>query len=251
MHELLARFRLELKYVALGVAALLSIYTLGRWGALGDLEQWGSALMLALTAWGWFGMFTVAFLCNLTLVMPLPYGLPLFTLVLYAASPLDALRLGAGAGLGAGLGAVCAYSVAHNMLTQVEEPAHSALFRAVRYCTDRWPRSVPVVVWFSAATPAPEGMITTSLAMVRYPLHVIALLVFTGKLAGNLAISQIYYFATDSFNGRISDNLYVTATLVLLVAFVLIIAYQVEKSLFLRTERCRPSVRDCAETSFG
>lgn len=248
MRKFLARFRLELKYIALGVAALLSVYALAWVGVLDGFEQRVSAFMLDLIEWGWVGMFAVAFLSNLTLVMPLPYGLPLFTLVLYAGSALDALRLGAGAGLGAGLGAVCAYTVAHNVLTQVEEPEHSWLFRAVRYCTDRWPRSVPVVVWFSAATPAPEGMITTSLAMVRYPLGVIVLLVLSGKIVGNLAISQLYYFATDSFAGQVSDNLYVTATLVLIIVFVMIIAYQIEKSLVLRAERRAHAARERAQT---
>lgn len=235
MGEILQKYRIEVKYLGFTLTAMVGLVLMSALGILNSFEADIAAFMDELTRWGWLGMFFIAYVSNLTLVMALPYGLPLFTLVFYSQSAHEALMLGLAAGLGAGLGAVSSYSVAHSVLAQVEDPGDSVLFRLISTCTRRWPRSVPAMVWIASATPLPEGVITTSLAMVRYPLGLISMLVLSGKVVGNLLMSQLYFNATDYFSGRLNEDLHFTSTSILIVLFVLIIAYQIEKTLVLRS----------------
>lgn len=242
------RYRTEIKYLGLTALALAGMVVLSASGVLDAFEADLVLFMDELVEWGWLGMFIIAYISNLTLVMALPYGLPLFTLVFYSQSASDALTLGFAAGLGAGLGAATAFVAARGLLAQVQDPGKSVLFRMINTCTTRWPRSVPALVWVSSATPLPEGVVTTSLAMVRYSLSAIVFLVLSGKIVGNLVMSQLYFHATDYFSGRLNEDLHFTWTSILIVLFVLIIAYQIEKTLVMRDVRVKA---DPAKPRYG
>ncbi|MCD4686143.1 MAG: hypothetical protein K8S97_09425 [Anaerolineae bacterium] len=245
MLRIMHHYRLELKYALLSMLLLAGLLTLTWLGVLAGFEHQLSQWMQHLTKWGVLGMFAIAYVSNLTLVMPLPYGLPLFTLVLYAESHHDALLLGLAAGLGAGFGATMAYSVANSMLSQIDHAADNRMVRFVRRVVDRYPRTIPVIVWLASATPAPEGMITTSLALVRYPWRTIVALVATGKVCGNLVMATLYFYAAGLFTGQMSESANFGGTLLLIVVCLGLFAYQAEKVQLARgdtRQRQQPTV---------
>lgn len=251
MRRFIYHYRLELKYALLSMLLLVGLLTLTWLGVLNGFERQLSQWMQHLTKWGLLGMFAIAYISNLTLVMPLPYGLPLFTLVLYAESPHDALLLGLAAGTGAGLGATMAYSVANSVLAQVDPAANNRIVHSVRRIVARYPRTIPVIVWLASATPVPEGMITTSLALVHYPWRVIVALVATGKVCGNLVVATLYYSAAGLFAGQMSDDANFGGTLLLIVVCLGLFAYQAEKTQLARAStqpRTQPPVPGRVET---
>ena len=65
-----------------------------------------------LAGLGSIGMFVIALVANLSILIQIPYTLPLLSAALGGASLQNMLLLGFASGLGAGIGAVAGYKVA-------------------------------------------------------------------------------------------------------------------------------------------
>ncbi len=230
MRAWLRRYRLELKYTALTVLVLGGLALVMRLNWLGGLEDWVNATMDRLVTYGYPGLFVIGLLANITLVFMIPYAIPLMTLSMYADSILEVVALGTAAGVGAGIGEITSYAVAHTLVRHVEDLEHSALFRWTKRTISRHPIVIPFFVWLASATPAPDAVIIVPLAMIQYPWRKMIVPMVTGKIFQNVVMALIYRFATDQVAHLLSDDVSFDLTATLVVVFVLLIAYQIEKA---------------------
>ena len=87
--------RIEIKYAVITLAVLGALGWLITNDALAGIEGQVTSVMERVSKWGMPGMFLIGLFSNMTLVIVVPYNLPLFTLVIYADSLWEVLALGA------------------------------------------------------------------------------------------------------------------------------------------------------------
>ncbi len=243
----LRRYRLELKYTALTALVLGGLALVMRLNWLDGLEGWVNATMDRLVTYGYPGLFVIGLLANITLVFMIPYAIPLMTLSMYAESILEVIALGTAAGIGAGIGEITSYAVAHTLVRHVEDLEQSALFRWTKRTISRKPIVIPLFVWLASATPAPDAVIIVPLAMIQYPWRKMIVPMVTGKIFQNVVMALIYRFATEQVAHLLSDDVNFDLTATLVVIFVLLIAYQVEKARAEQATRATAAAKHPAE----
>lgn len=222
--------RIAIKYM------IISVFVLGGMGLLNQLDVFdgvsGSvmSLMDQLASYGKVGMFVLALFANMTLVIIVPYNLPMFTLVIYADSLWEVAAIGAATGFGGGIGETASYAVAHSLASHVDNLSESSLFRWTKATIERRPRLIPLFVWLASATPVPDISIIVPLSLIRYPWTKMILPMITGKIFQNVVVALIFRFATDAVSDRLSSNINFDLTAIFVALFVLLIAYQVENA---------------------
>jgi hypothetical protein len=226
----LRAYRTEIKYTLLTLVILGIGASLNMFGAFHTLEKYVNAWMDTLANWGYLGLFVICLFSNMTLVILIPYALPLLSLSIYAHSVLQVVGLGIAAGLGAGIGEVTSYAVAHTLVAHVEDLEESALFRWTNRTIAAHPRVIPVLVWLASGTPVPDVMIIVPLAMIRYPWRKMILPMVSGKIFQNVGMALVYHFAASFARRFISGNINFDMTGSFAVIFVMLIAYQIEKA---------------------
>lgn len=239
---LLARlrpYRFEIKYGLLTLLSIGGLVALAGTDALQAIEDEINWFMDEMTGLGLFGVFLVALVANASLMIQIPYTLPMLSVALYSDSLADLVALGVATGVGAGLGEIVSYAIAYNIAAQIKALSRSALFRWIRDAIDRHPRLIPLFVFIGAALPIPDDLIIMPLAMVNYPIRRLLVPMFTGKVLHNFTVSFVFHYATRQSQDYVGSDVNVDLSLAILIGFILIVAYQVEKT------RARP--RDASE----
>ncbi len=227
---LLRRYRIEIKYATITLAILGLLAWLTSQDALSGAEQWVNDAMDTMVDWGYVGLFLIGLLANITLVILIPYAIPLMTLAIYADSVFEVVLLGTAAGVGSGIGELISYTVAHTIVRHVNDLENSALFRWTRRTIERDPRLIPAFVWLASATPLPDAVIIVPLAMVQYPWRKMIVPMIGGKIIQNVVMALVYRMATNQVARFVSDDINFDMTVTLAILFVMLIAYQIEKA---------------------
>jgi membrane protein YqaA with SNARE-associated domain len=222
--------RIEIKYALITFVVLTTLGWLASHDIFAGVEGRVTSAMDRLAEWGLLGMFVIGLFSNMTLVIIVPYNLPMFTLVIYADSVWHALALGAATGLGGGIGEVTSYAVAHTLIKQVHDLEKSGLFRWTKRTIEKRPGLIPYFVWLASATPIPDASIIVPLAMVRYPWQKMIVPMITGKIVQNAAVALIFRLAANNASDLVSRDVNFDLTAILMVLFVIIIAYQIERA---------------------
>ncbi|RPI97116.1 MAG: hypothetical protein EHM39_09980 [Chloroflexi bacterium] len=226
----LRTYRIEIKYVVLTAAFLSIAAGLNTLGAFRGIEDRVNALMDRLVTWGYVGLFVIGLLSNITLVFLIPYALPLLTLSVYADSLLEVVGLGISTGIGAGIGELTSYTVAHALVSRVDDLEDSAFFRWTRRTIDHRPRLIPLLVFMASGTPVPDAVIIVPLAMIQYPWPKMIVPMIGGKIFQNVVMALVYRVAADLVQALVSDSVHFDMTASLAMVFVMLIAYQIEKA---------------------
>lgn len=226
----LRRHRIEIKYIVITLAIMAVLAWLNAQDVLGGAEQWVNSAMDTLAEWGYPGLFVIGLLANITLVILIPYAIPLMTLAIYADSVLEVVLLGTAAGVGGGIGELISYAVAHTIVRHVDNLENSMLFRWTRRAIEREPRLIAPLVWLASATPLPDAVIVLPLAMVQYPWHKMIVPMIGGKIVQNVVMALVYRMATEQVERFVSDDINFDMTATLAIIFIMLIAYQVEKA---------------------
>jgi len=230
--------RIEIKYLIIGGILLGALITLDRTHVLGNLDHAVVDVLDATKGLGAVGMFLVALVSNCAVFVQVPYTLPLLSAAIGGATYVDMLVLGVAAGVGAGCGEVIKYHVAHRVLSKKPELHRSGLYQwVVRQAAEK-PRHVKWIVFFWAGSVLPDDTVIIPLAMIKYGVRRIAVPLFTGKVFHNVLFASIFFFLSDTAEDVVKGGLRIDLAFGLIVAFLLVVAYQIEKAL--HHERINP-----------
>ncbi len=223
------RYQLEFKY---GVILLLLSALLILVGRLEELKGIHTAFdtffdqMLALDV---LGGFLLALVGNATLVIQVPYTLPMLSAAFYSHDTLKVVALSIGTGVGAGIGATISYSLVHRITAKIDGLSRTTAYQLMEKTVRKYPASIPTLIFVIVATPIPDVLIILPLAMTAYPARKVFLPILTAKVAHCMVLALIAHYSADTLSGMISSGVRVEFALLLLVGFVLLMAYQVEK----------------------
>lgn len=223
-------YRIEIKYVLLTSTFLSLLIALDRVDAFEGLNGAVNSFMDAMTKLGFIGMFIVAIIGNSSLLIQVPYTVPLISVALSGSSLANLLFLGMGAGIGAGIGEIISYTIADKILEQNPDLAKSRLYQWVDRMVKQHPLLTPWIIFVWAASFLPDDTALIPLAMVKYGLRRIAFPLFMGKLVHNLLFATVLYYATEQVASQVSTEVKTDLALGILIVFLLVIFYQVEKT---------------------
>lgn len=230
MLTLAKKYRIEIKYIIIAIIVMTAFVALAQTESYGAIETGIEDFVDSMTELGLVGVFLVALIANASLLIQVPYTLPMLSVALYSHTLLDLLILGIATGMGAGIGEIISYGIAYNIAQQIRELQKSGLFRWIRSTIDRHPTSIPIFVFLGAVTPIPDDLIIMPLAMINYPIRKLLVPMFFGKIVHNFTVALLFHYATGKFADRMNGDVNVDLSLSILIGFVLIILYQVEKA---------------------
>ena len=238
------RYRLEVKYVALSVVTLGLLVVLVRLDVFSGINGAVDHAMDQGARFGFVGIFLIALVANLSLLVQIPYTLPVLAAAVQGDSLAHMLELGLAAGIGSAIGALISYIVADKLLDRVPDLAGSRLYQWVNRNAEARPRSTWWAVFTVTATPLPDDTVIIPLAMIDYSWKKIAPPMFIGKVLHNIAMALVFFEFTRVFAGTIDKGVKTDLSLGLMVLFVLLTCYQAEK---VRAS----SRRDATVTDYG
>lgn len=230
MLEFLRNNRIGVKYTLITLALLIVLAVLASQDVLGGLEDDVNKGLEQLADYGLIGMFLIGLFSNMTLVIIVPYVLPMLTLVPYADSLTEVILLGAATGLGGGIGETASYAVAHAIVARVDDLSKSALFQWTKQAIDKRPHVIPFLVWLVSAVPLPDISVIVPLAMINYPWRKMVLPMITGKIVQNVSVALLFRYATSLASGLVSRDVNVDLSAGIMLLFIIVVAYQVEKA---------------------
>lgn len=226
----LRRYWIEIKYTIILLVLVGGLFWLVSYDVFDGVERRVNTAMDRLAEYGAVGMFLIALPSNMSLVFVVPYNLPMFSLLLYVESVWEVVWLGTTTGVGAGIGELLSYAVAHAIVARVEDIEDSALFRWTRRTIDRRPGLIPLLVWLASATPVPDLALIVPVALVKYPWRKMIIPMISGKIVQNVVVAFIFYYAADSASHLVSRDINFDLAALIVLLFVLVIAYQIEKA---------------------
>lgn len=232
--------RLELKYLVIAAVLVGGLIALNRIDALSGLDHAITDALTTTEGLGVIGIFLVALIANCVVFIQIPYTLPVLSAALGGASLGEMVGLGVAAGIGAGIGEMIKYTVADQVLVRKRDLDQSPLYRWVFRQVRERPKVVKWIVLVWAGSILPDDTVVIPLAMVRYGLRRIAAPLLLGKVVHNVLTALVFYAFTDWADRHVSSGLQVDVALGVMIAFMLLILYQIEK---VRSSGRQPSGR--------
>lgn len=221
----LQRWRIEIKYVLLGILVLVG-GTLFSHSASAITQQIAQFLHI-IAGFGLIGVFIGALLANATVGVHVPYT----ALTLAVATAHDnvtaKMLLAVASGAGASAGEFVSYAVAYR-LAQLSDALHdhTLIVRLHRLITQH-PRLIPLVVFIGAVSPLPDDVIIVPLALAKYSLRKLFLPLFSGKILHNASLIVLFEFVAHTT--RSTPHTRLDLSLGVLLLSVLAVLYQIEK----------------------
>ena len=218
------------KYVAIGLAIAIAIAALQETHVLGVVDGAVDHVLDLTAQFGAPGMFVAGLLGNASILVQVPYTLPLLSVALDGATLPDLLVLGLACGVGAGVGEIISYLIADAILARAPDLPESRVYRWIERNTEHHPVLTKLAVFVWAVTPLPDDTVIVPLAMVDYGVCRIAMPLFLGKVAHNLVIAFAFYEFSTWSTAQATPQVKTDFALVIIVAFVLLVLYQVERA---------------------
>ena len=219
---------LRAKYVAIGVAIAVTLMLLQQTDAFAAVNGAVDQFFDLAARFGAPGMFVAGLVGNASILVQVPYTLPLLSVALDGATLPHLLVLGLACGIGAGFGEIISYLIADAILARTPGLPESRVFRWIERNTERHPVLTKLAIFVWAVTPLPDDTVIVPLAMVDYGARRIAFPLFLGKVVHNLVIAYVFYTLTDT--NLVSPHVKTDLALVIIVSFVLVVLYQVERA---------------------
>jgi hypothetical protein len=224
------RLSVELKYAAIAVLIVALFVLLHAMGAFSDVDDTVTDSVDRLAGAGSIGIFLIALIANLSILVQIPYTLPLLSAALGGASLQSVMTLGFASGLGAGIGAVASYKVADALVTKSPRLPDGKLFRWVARNVDDRPRATSFVIFLIGVSPLPDGAVVVPLAVVQYGMRRLAVPLFLGKLVHNLLFAFLFYAFASWSAHHVSQKASTELALLVAFLFMVLVAYHAEKA---------------------
>ena len=210
-----------------------------------------SSSVNAAASFGAIGLFVLALVANATVIIQIPYTLPLLSAALGGADLEHMLLLGFASGLGAGIGAIMGYHVADaDRRARTPRCPTAAMFRWISRNVDNRPRATKLMIFGLALSPLPDGTIVLPMALVSYGARRISLPLFLGKFFHNVLIALLFYAFGSWSQDHISDQASTDLALAVAALFVVLVCYPAEKASNAAARSCaapaarRPAMPD-------
>ena len=224
------RVSIELKYAIITILVMVVFIVLHAADAFSGVNDTVKSGVDWLAGLGSIGVFFLALIANASIIIQIPYTLPLLSAALGGAGFVSMMLLGVASGLGAGIGALAGYKVADTVVGHSAAPPDGRVFRWLARNIDRRPRLTKFWIFMIAASPLPDTTVVMPLALVRYGMRRAALPLFLGKFAHNVLIALLFYgFASWSVD-HVSEEASTDLALAVAVVFILLVAYSAEKT---------------------
>ena len=238
------RISLELKYAAIAIG-VLGLLVIVHWvDALSGVNNTLSSSVNAAASFGAIGLFVIALVSNATVIIQIPYTLPLLSAALGGANLEHMMLLGVASGLGAGIGAIMGYHVATRITGKDPALPDSRMFRWIsRHVEDR-PRATKWMIFGLALSPLPDGTIVLPMAIVKYGARRISVPLFLGKFFHNILIALLFYAFGSWAQNHISTKASTDLALAVAALFVVLVCYHAEKASASQRVRHDPAADD-------
>ena len=164
--------------MALAVYFVLSLIVPGLASPSVMIYEW---ILDISMVFGYVGAFIVAFLGNITYLVPIPYMIITFILGGLTNTSgqflFDPIAVGLIAGMGATIGEMTGYLLGYGGSRFIDEEQRNAFSKYI----DEHPRATPFLVWFLAISPLPDDFVIIPLGAAKYPWWKVAIPQFIGK----------------------------------------------------------------------
>jgi hypothetical protein len=224
------RVSIELKYAIITILVTVVFIVLHAADAFSGVNNTVKSGVDWLAGLGSIGVFFLALIANASIIIQIPYTLPLLSAALGGASFPSMMLLGVASGLGAGIGALAGYKVADTVAGRSPSPPSGRVFGWLARNVDRRPRLTRFVIFGIAASPLPDTTVVMPLALVRYGLRRAALPLFLGKFVHNVLIALIFYAFASWSADHVSEEATTDLALAVAIVFMLLVLYSAEKA---------------------
>jgi len=233
------RVSIELKYAIIAILLVILFVALHAADAFSGVNNTVKSGVDWLAGLGSIGVFFLALIANASIIIQIPYTLPLLSAALGGAGFVSMMLLGVSSGLGAGIGAIAGYKVADAVVGRSAAPPDGRVFRWIARNVDRRPRLTTFAIFGIAASPLPDTTVVMPLALVRYGLRRAALPLFLGKFVHNVLLAFLFYAFASWSKDHVSEQASTDLALAVAVIFMLLVAYSAEKNRAGSAERRR------------
>src|SRR3954468_23805020 len=141
------RVSIELKYAVIAILLVIVFVALHAADAFSGVNNTVKSGVDWLARLGSIGVFFLALLANASLIIQIPYTLPLLSAALGGAGFVSMMILGAASGLGAGLGAVAGYKVAETIAGRSPARPSGRVFAWMARNVETRPQATKVVIF--------------------------------------------------------------------------------------------------------
>lgn len=224
------RLSLELKYAAIAVTIVFSFVVLHAFGAFSGVNDTVTDGVNRLAGLGLIGIFLIALVANLSILVQIPYTLPLLSAALGGASLQNVMGLGLASGLGAGIGAVASYKVADALVGKSQRLPDGRMFRWIGRNVDDRPRATVLAIFLIGLSPLPDGAVVVPLAVVHYGMRRLAVPLFLGKFFHNVLLALIFYGFASWSAEHVSEKASTELAVLVAVLFMVLVGYHAEKA---------------------
>jgi hypothetical protein len=224
------RLSLELKYAAIAVLIVLLFVVLHAYGAFSGVNDTLTDGVNSFAGFGLVGIFFIALVANLSLLVQIPYTLPLLSAALSGASLQNVLGLGLASGLGAGIGAVASYKIADTLVAKSQYVPGGRTFRWFARNADGRPRAMSFAIFLIGLSPLPDGAVVVPLAVVHYGMRRLAVPLFLGKFFHNVLFALIFYGFASWSADHVSEKASTELAILVAVLFMVLVGYHAEKA---------------------
>lgn len=176
---------------------------------------------------GAVGLFFLALVGNTSILVQVPYAIPLMNIALISDNLVKVFLLSIATGAGAGLGEINSYLIARGLTAPIGTPENSSVYRWIYRTINNHPRTIPWVILLLSATILPDDAVIWPLAIVKYPIRKIMLPIFVGKLLQNFSLALLAFYSVKLIDLN-NNTIRVDFTIGILIVFVMFILYQIE-----------------------
>jgi len=191
--------------------------------AVQQLVEWMQQLVLQ---YGYLGIFLISFLGAVSVFVPIPYTVVIFTL----GGFFDPVLIAIVAGLGAALGEVSGYLLGFYGRKVLSEKRQ----KQMEFMVKVFNRFGPIAVFIFALTPLPDDLLFIPLGMMRYSLIKVLIPALVGKMCMNFIVAYSGRFSIDIIRrvfGEGSDWIAIvfgTVLAIILLVIVMIVMFKVD-----------------------
>jgi len=228
LSEALGEKRLEFKYAVLGGLLILLLAGFSSSRAMAPLETDLMRALEAAAGIGLVGMFAIALISNLAVIVNIPFMVVALPWVLADPTPGGVLAFSLATGIGAGLGKLAAYALAVRVAARIPSLGDSPLHAWISAQMTRRPRFAPLMIFIAAGTVIPLDPALMPLLLVGYPARKVAAPLLLGKIVLSLTMALTLLAVAQSFG--VGGSMNVDLTFGVVLGTVLLVGYQVEKA---------------------